>query len=572
MARSIILILFSVLIKGLVAQNPVYVNKYDSILDPLFNAGKTEQVISFLEKKLQAKPKDVDALRYLGYAHLHLTKKYELVRKYYNQVLEITPDCGACLMNIGLSYLQENEVKKGLEAFDRAILIDPSESDAYAIRGKIKAQLGQRTGAFMDFNKAIELSPNQVELYVERAKFNTQCGYFYPALSDINKAVELCPKEKLPAVYYERSDIYSLFAKYSDALADIKKSIELDSNISTYYFVRANIYKYLDSTQKSKADYKTAIRKDTNDFRPFVNLTHLLHSAEEIDQACEYAKKTYNVLDRMNADSALKNDFVLIKEDICDVTKPSYYYHRAISNFINKNFPEAEKFCNMTLEKFPGNYFALNSRADVYYYTGRYALAVNDYSSLFSRETASLQKELRTNYRFRFTTDDTLNLVLQSFKCSTRMSLAQCYLALGNFDKAMTEIDSSINLIQPMLQEKEFPFEIKGTIFLIKGKYTEARQIFDTCIKLNRNSAVDYVNRAVTRVAQSVNLKLKYVSATRRWPTSAFYCEWIFPSKLTVDPLSQNLLAALEDCDKAIELDKNLSYAYYVKAQIKKKR
>jgi tetratricopeptide (TPR) repeat protein len=551
-------------------QNKSYVNKYDTVLDPLFDKGKGDEIVSFLEKKLKSNPKDVDALRYLAYTHLHLTKKIDLVRKYYNEALAITPNCSACFMNIGISYLQENDEKKAIDCFDKAIRLDPENAYYYGLRGKLKSQLGQNTSAFMDLNKAVELSPNDPDMYAERSKFNSKCGYFFPAISDINKAIELCPKERLHAAYFERSEIYSLSAKYTEAIVDLDKAIELDSTIALYYFARGNVNKYLDSTNKSIADFKTAIRRDSNDFRPYVNLTHLLCSKEDMDLACDYAKRTYNVLIRVNADSSLLSDFILIKEDICDITRPSYYYHRAIASFMKKNINEAEKLCNLTLEKFPGNYFALNSRGDSYYYTGKYQFAITDYSTIFSRSPKSLIEDLKTNFRFRFTSNDTLNMLLQTFKCSTHMNLAQCQIALGNLNKAMIEIDSSINLMIPLVNEKEFPFEVKGTILLMKGRYFDALQIFDTCIKLNHNSATDYVNRAVARIGLFSNAKLNYISAIRKWPTESFYAEWIFPTKLNSDPASQILLAALEDCDKAIDLNKNSAYAYFVKAQVKK--
>ena len=93
----------------------------------------------------------------------------------------------------GQKLVQENEYASAIEYFDKAILEDPKNVDAYLERGVAKAELDKYESAIEDFNKAIELAPANSDAYLGRAAVYSEIGYNESSFKDLNKAVELNP-------------------------------------------------------------------------------------------------------------------------------------------------------------------------------------------------------------------------------------------------------------------------------------------------------------------------------------------------------------------------------------------
>jgi hypothetical protein len=49
-----------------------------------------------------------------------------------------------------------------------------------------------------------------------------------------------------------------------------------------------------------------------------------------------------------------------------------------------------------------------------------------------------------------------------------------------------------------------------------------------------------------------------------------FNANWSLPLKTSIKKSDSNIISALTDCNKAIEIDSNLDFAYYIRGQLKK--
>src|SRR5208282_248957 len=76
------------------------------------------------------------------------------------------------------------------------------------------------------FNKALELNPKYAAAYYNRGAAYYYLGSYNQAIADYNKAIELNMKDAM--VYYNRGSAYYSLGKYDLAIADYDKAIELD--------------------------------------------------------------------------------------------------------------------------------------------------------------------------------------------------------------------------------------------------------------------------------------------------------------------------------------------------------
>jgi len=126
-------------------------------------------------------------------------------------------------------------------AIERALMLDPTSSDAYTVRGLLRQMLGELTDYEADFLRAIELNPNNPRAHVE---------YGYTLLEPLGKPVEA-------VAYLERAVTLDPLSQYArsllgEALAQagrldkgidmLRSDIEADPNYRENYWRLANVY------------------------------------------------------------------------------------------------------------------------------------------------------------------------------------------------------------------------------------------------------------------------------------------------------------------------------------------
>ena len=85
-------------------------------------------------------------------------------------------------------------------------------------RGAYLLSLGKFEEAIDAFNKAIELDPNCDKAYSNRGGAYFYLKYYDKSLKDFNKAIDLNPKND--ANYYNRGLLYYVLKKYERAIED----------------------------------------------------------------------------------------------------------------------------------------------------------------------------------------------------------------------------------------------------------------------------------------------------------------------------------------------------------------
>ncbi|HBR20981.1 MAG TPA: hypothetical protein DD713_00185 [Nitrospiraceae bacterium] len=141
---------------------------------------------------------------------------------------------------------QYNEAVKGLSATD------------WAQRGYEAVILGKYKDALNAFNKAIELNPQDAEAYAGRGLAYVESGNYQQAINDYNKTIQLNPQ--FAGAYYKRGVAYSELGKYQEAISDFTNAIELNPQLADAYFYRGGAYDKLGNHQQLIEDFKIAAK------------------------------------------------------------------------------------------------------------------------------------------------------------------------------------------------------------------------------------------------------------------------------------------------------------------------
>lgn len=111
------------------------------------NTFKSRKYITFKELKIAEDYKSAVAVGRIAYDN----KNYDEAIKYYNKILEITPDDASILTDMGWAHYYEAQYEMALKAFNKAIRLDPTNNRAFRGRGWTYYRIGRLDKAIKDF-------------------------------------------------------------------------------------------------------------------------------------------------------------------------------------------------------------------------------------------------------------------------------------------------------------------------------------------------------------------------------------------------------------------------------------
>ena len=98
------------------------------------------------------------------------------------------------LLRRGTRNLQANEPGEALEDFDAALVLDPAAPDAWLMRARAYAMLGDRAAAARDLQEALRLEPRHFGGLVQLSELQAEAGDFRGALRSLDAALALHPR------------------------------------------------------------------------------------------------------------------------------------------------------------------------------------------------------------------------------------------------------------------------------------------------------------------------------------------------------------------------------------------
>lgn len=172
----------------------------------------------------------------------------------------------------GLAYHQIKKYKEAENDASRAIEMQPANSMGYQLRSTIYESTGNRKRATANWEQAIrELSqriaavPNggDGKLYKERGILYLEIGRREEALSDLSHALRL--GNAAPLVYYKRGLAYSELGRYREAIQDFSEALQLDHSHNRSLRDRGWVYGCLGEFDKSVQDFDQLISQTPED-------------------------------------------------------------------------------------------------------------------------------------------------------------------------------------------------------------------------------------------------------------------------------------------------------------------
>ena len=541
-------------------------DKYDILVDSLKRTGQGEKLIPYFLKQLKVKPNNESALRWLGFLYIEANLP-EQSEKYYREALMLNPGCGRCYINIALTYEMRDDNKRALEFLDRAEQVESNNAEVYSERAKLKEQMGYKSGAMADHNVAVRLDPKNTEYLIKRAHFSASQGYFSFAITDLSQVIELEPKNYYP--YFQRAGVYFEKQMFNDALTDISMAIRLDSSRHELYAGRGAIHAAIREHAKAVADYSKAIRLSPQDYLPYYNRAMSKYTLGDMDGSCADIYESYALLKIYDPENSLKEELDNSIRNYCDSTQLNYYYQRGMAFYNLGQFEKAAGIYTSGLRKFPDNAMLLSFRGNAFYALASYTPALQDYyAAIKNKET--ITGDVLANPKPAKLTGDSLSSYVNSVVTSVQIGIAEAQFALGHYEISLNEMNKAIAAVPEMNSPGiENYYNVRGYIFLSLGRYKQAMADFDKCLQLNPAFSYAYVNRAIAKINMGGGIKACTYTISGKAGSQMFYTSWTMPVKPSSKRSDALLVSALNDCNRAIDINSASSSGYYIRGRIK---
>jgi tetratricopeptide (TPR) repeat protein len=213
------------------------------------------------------------AYRMRGSAYSSI-RKYDAAIDDFSKAIKLSPDYVAAFDGRGMAYLGKKEYERAIQDLDQAIRISPAYADAVHDRGiAINAQTcaGSRAPTQDRLNACRSLIGNsslsadvRADAYVEHAlasatNASSSAEDANRIINDLSEAIRLSPPNAAPA-YRARAAISFQRGDTDRALADITKTLELESNSLADLAFRSLLYSSKGESDRATADLDRAIR------------------------------------------------------------------------------------------------------------------------------------------------------------------------------------------------------------------------------------------------------------------------------------------------------------------------
>lgn len=175
-------------------------------------------------------------------------------------IMEITgPQLAAReLMDKGYSLTELHRFDEAVDAYNRAIKLQPDEAWAWARRGRTFRLLDRLSSALADYNKALELSPNYGWAYNGKGIILERMGDIEGALECFKRATEIKPTETWH--WYNQANALQSLGRFQEAIPLLQKALEMDPAHAVSWAKLGQVYRLLYEFEEAIIAYRHATK------------------------------------------------------------------------------------------------------------------------------------------------------------------------------------------------------------------------------------------------------------------------------------------------------------------------
>jgi TolB-like protein/class 3 adenylate cyclase len=293
--------------------NHLWAERYDGKLDDVFKLQDkiTQKIIKALALKLTASEKEQTVRDYTDNleAYDYYLRGKQLLNKMsqegtdraksmFKKAIDFDPEFAlayteharANVIRSIMYYGGGESLKEAHEFVSRALVLDSSLPDAYAVLAELQLRKRLHDEAIASAAKAVALDPNKADTYLIQARVLMYAGRHNDALTAVNMAFRLNPKAP-PSYEYALGMVQFNHRQYAQAIVSLKKAEKGMPDFVGTWSGLVQSYAYLGRLDEAKAE----LRKFLGAY-PWYNLTSCrIFSLYKLEEDTEHRVEGFRI-------------------------------------------------------------------------------------------------------------------------------------------------------------------------------------------------------------------------------------------------------------------------------------
>ena len=236
--------------------NPVFVQAYQYRAITRSFMGNYQDALEDFQRAIDIRPDYLNTFFSRGVTYF-LSQQFENAIKDFDRYLRRYPEETDALLNRGTAYLMLKDTTRAFEDYDQAVTVDPHNSQVYLRRGSVYAMQGQEARAIEDFDKSIFYDAKNIGAYFNRAVSYARSNKPLQAIADLTMVTHLDSLNSL--AYFNRALLYSQIGDYNKSLDDYDRVAEYSPSNILVYFNRGLLNAKLGNLEDAERDFTQAI-------------------------------------------------------------------------------------------------------------------------------------------------------------------------------------------------------------------------------------------------------------------------------------------------------------------------
>jgi Tfp pilus assembly protein PilF len=162
--------------------------------------------------------------------------------------------------NLGLFYLNQNDVDNAMKYFVKALSLDTRFYLAWNAMGLAHSMRGRLDEAAKAYEKCLEIDPQFAEAHNNLGTVYQEMKMIDKAEAEFRKALSDLTYQNRELPYFNLARLYVLQGRLDEALDYVQKSIQIKPRLAMAYNLRGQIYEKMNKLDDAVSSYEAAVR------------------------------------------------------------------------------------------------------------------------------------------------------------------------------------------------------------------------------------------------------------------------------------------------------------------------
>lgn len=182
-----------------------------------------DSALFYLNKLISIDPKNYDAYNNRGLIYYDL-KQFDKSKEDFIWILKGGQKVERVYYNLAKTEHALQDLKAALKHYNKAILLDSTDYNAFMNRGNVYIDLNNYPKAIADYNASYKINANNPLLYLNRGKAYQEMTHYQEAISDYSVYLKYDPRN---AICLQLRGENKLFLQDTSGCKDLRTSIDL---------------------------------------------------------------------------------------------------------------------------------------------------------------------------------------------------------------------------------------------------------------------------------------------------------------------------------------------------------